>query len=284
LTAEVTISRVAVLPAVRSLRFDALAGVYDRTRTVDARSLSLALDDVVTRYPPKRFSNLLDAGAGTGRIALPLAKRGYRVLGADISRSMLARFRQNEGDLSPAARTDLMLADVARLPLKDQAVGLSLATHLFYFVARWRDAALELLRVTDKRGAVLLLHTGTGREVPEIRDRYREICGELGFLPRSVGVEGVGVESTKEVLEFYKTEGCRVTPRAGIWKWVESVSPSDALDDLAAKSYSFTLAVPNSIHTAAMLRLREEVTASHPSPSLTYRIENAISLSIVSRE
>jgi ubiquinone/menaquinone biosynthesis C-methylase UbiE len=267
---------------MRSLAFDALADAYDRTRTVDPACLSLALDEITRRFPPNGYPRLLDAGVGTGRIAFPLALRGYRVIGADISRSMLARLRRNEGGARDALNLELMLADVARLPLCDRAVELALATHLFYFVARWREAARELIRVTDRKGAVLLLHTGMGREVAEVRDRYREICGELGFRPRSVGVEGVGVESTQEVLEFYEAEGLRVTRLAGSWKWVEHVPASDALDDLTTRAYSFTLRVPEAIHSAAMVRLREEIEIAHPASEFAYQTENAVSLSIVS--
>ena len=269
---------------MRSLGFDSLVEAYDRTRTVDPASLSAALAEVQKRFPSKDFPVLLDAGVGTGRIAIPLLERGYRVLGVDISRSMLARFRRKELGSPHTSRTDLLLADVAAIPLRDHSVQLSLATHLFYFVADWRQAARELLRVTERRGAILLLHTGGGREVPEVRDRYRELCGELGFRPRSVGVHGVGVESTKEVLAFYRTQGLRVNARAGVWRWTERVPAAEAVADLEARSYSFTIAVPDSVHSAAISKLRQEVATSHLAPMFGFETENAISLSIVSWE
>src|SRR5688572_28897556 len=39
----------------------------------------------------------LELGIGTGRIALPLAARGVRVLGIDLSRAMVARLREKPG-------------------------------------------------------------------------------------------------------------------------------------------------------------------------------------------
>lgn len=179
---------------------------------------------------------------------------------------------------------DLLRADVTTLPLKDGAVRLSLATHLFYFVARWREAARELLRVTAEDGAVLLLQTGGGREVPELRERYRELCGQLGFLPRSVGVPGVGVESTREVLGFYESEGLRVEPRAGTWKWTERVPLAEALGNLAARSYSFTYPVPDSVHRTVLSSLEDEVSRTHPSPSFVFDMENAVTLAVVTRD
>ena len=39
----------------------------------------------------------LELGIGTGRIALPLARRGIRVEGIDLSRAMVARLRAKPG-------------------------------------------------------------------------------------------------------------------------------------------------------------------------------------------
>ena len=40
-----------------------------------------------------RGGSALELGVGTGRIALPLAKRGLRVHGIELSEAMVARFR-----------------------------------------------------------------------------------------------------------------------------------------------------------------------------------------------
>lgn len=42
-----------------------------------------------------RSRRILDIGCGTGRHAIELAARGYRVTGIDLSESMLARAREN---------------------------------------------------------------------------------------------------------------------------------------------------------------------------------------------
>ena len=39
----------------------------------------------------------LELGVGTGRIALPLARRGVRVYGIDLSEAMVARLRAKPG-------------------------------------------------------------------------------------------------------------------------------------------------------------------------------------------
>ena len=46
----------------------------------------------------------LELGIGTGRIALPLAKRGIRVHGIDLSEAMVARLRAKPGSTEKPRR------------------------------------------------------------------------------------------------------------------------------------------------------------------------------------
>jgi SAM-dependent methyltransferase len=53
--------------------------------------------------------DVLEFAVGTGRIALPLAARGVRVIGIDSSEAMLARLREKPG----AERVEAMVGDMA---------------------------------------------------------------------------------------------------------------------------------------------------------------------------
>ena len=57
---------------------------------------------------------LLEIGVGTGRIALPLHRRGREIVGIDLSLPMLDRFRARR---PPNSATDGMRADAGRLPV-----------------------------------------------------------------------------------------------------------------------------------------------------------------------
>jgi 2-polyprenyl-3-methyl-5-hydroxy-6-metoxy-1,4-benzoquinol methylase len=63
-----------------------MAKLYEETRNFDNSSFNSALDYLVEKYPLKVFHKLFEPGIGTGRIAIPLAERGYQVIGIDISR------------------------------------------------------------------------------------------------------------------------------------------------------------------------------------------------------
>ncbi|MBV9823165.1 MAG: class I SAM-dependent methyltransferase, partial [Actinobacteria bacterium] len=64
-------------------------------------------------------ATVLDAGCGTGRVAIRLAELGYRVLGVDLDDSMLAEARRARPELPWLA------ADLADLPGLDALTALA---------------------------------------------------------------------------------------------------------------------------------------------------------------
>jgi SAM-dependent methyltransferase len=66
--------------------------------------------DFVCRFDP---SSVLDAGCGTGRVAIELAKRGIDVIGVDLDQAMLATARSKAPDLTWIA-ADLLDVDLGR--------------------------------------------------------------------------------------------------------------------------------------------------------------------------
>ena len=61
---------------------------------------------------------MLELGAGTGRIAIPLARAGVRVVGIDRSEPMLERARQRVKRAKLQRRVRLIRGDIRFLPLK----------------------------------------------------------------------------------------------------------------------------------------------------------------------
>ncbi|BDG05489.1 class I SAM-dependent methyltransferase [Anaeromyxobacter oryzae] len=104
-------------------------------------------------------SAVLDLGCGPGRVAVPLARMGHRVVGVDAQRGYLARARAwaaREG-----VTVELRHANVAELELPPvfDAV-LSVFTSFGYFADPERDGAvLARARAALRRGGRLLLET-----------------------------------------------------------------------------------------------------------------------------
>jgi SAM-dependent methyltransferase len=60
---------------------------------------------------------LLELGVGTGRVAIPLAERGYQVVGIDMSEPMLALARSRAAIEAPASELVLLNADMRNFDL-----------------------------------------------------------------------------------------------------------------------------------------------------------------------
>ncbi len=72
---------------------------YDRTDGAFAPDVVEATVDFLADLADGR--DALELGIGTGRIALPLAERGIRVAGIDLSEAMVSRMRSKPGGEKP---------------------------------------------------------------------------------------------------------------------------------------------------------------------------------------
>ena len=65
-----------------------------------------------------RSKKILDIGCGTGRHSIELTKRGYNVVGVDLSASQLARAREKTAE--QGLRIDFLLCDARNLPFESE--------------------------------------------------------------------------------------------------------------------------------------------------------------------
>ena len=258
--------------------WDRMATLYDETRVYDKTCLNAALDYLVNRFPPEKFRRLLEPGIGTGRIAFPLVERGYQVEGVDRSKEMLSvledRLSQSEAPPDISVRE----ADVTALPYSSGYFDIAVPVHLFYFIREWKAAADELLRVVKTDGPVVLMHTGTGMEVPFLNDRYRELCAEQGCI-----IGPVGVTSTIEVVDYYSELGCQVESIRDRWGWTSRIQLKDAVSYLRARAYSFTDVIPDDIHNATVTALETEVARQYGHLEVEVDVPNQVYLVVVTR-
>jgi SAM-dependent methyltransferase len=165
-----------------SVSFERAAEVYDRTRLTDPTELARSLD-VLDGLLPSGPS--LEIGVGTGAIAIPLAERGRRIIGLDLSAAMLARLRAKD----PTDRISVAIADVTRLPIADGALGGGYCRWVFHLIAAWRDAVRELCRAVAPGGVIVVEPGGYTGEWREVWLRFVE---ELGPSAEPVGLDARG--------------------------------------------------------------------------------------------
>ena len=142
-----------------SISFDRAADYYDKTRGLPQQQ-SDAMADLLTAELGS--ARCLEIGVGTGRIALPLYRRGVRLTGVDLSAPMLARLKANAGGEVPFP---VLIGDATCLPFKDASYDALVASHVFHLISDWQQAADEALRVV-RPGGTLLIDFGGGVDPP----------------------------------------------------------------------------------------------------------------------
>jgi ubiquinone/menaquinone biosynthesis C-methylase UbiE len=249
-------------PGPQSLAFDRAAPLYDATRGYPpavAEQIGAAIIEAANAQPDTRF---LEVGVGTGRIALPLAFRGYDYTGVDISEPMMAKLRAKVAELqqesaSAAApiRLQLVRADMTALPFPDASFDVAVAVHVFHLVSGWKQAVEEVLRVLRPGG--LFLHCwdeSLDAAAHEVQDRWVEIVRELGG---EVGI--VGAERRSLVTDYLRERSLPVeTLRTVTWEAQES--PLDAFEYIAKRIWSRTWLVADDLFAASIRRLESWAT------------------------
>jgi ubiquinone/menaquinone biosynthesis C-methylase UbiE len=142
--------------------FDQLAREYDATRGVPPdHALGQIADCIIHITSATTDTAFLEPGVGTGRMAVPLAGRGYSYTGVDISRNMMAELRQKLGNTG--TRLSLVQADAAALPFHDASFDVALTAQLLYLIEDWRQALAEIRRVLRPGGIYLFCYEETER-------------------------------------------------------------------------------------------------------------------------
>ncbi len=171
---------------------EAAIAAHDRQRRLPAAAQRALVDGLGAHLRGRR--RCLDAGIGTGSVALPLVEAGIPLVGVDRSRAMLDALRTKCG----VAPIPLVQGDLTRLPFGDGAFGAALAANVFHLIAAWRVAVAELVRVV-RAGGLLLVNLGSGGQGAVhgalILAKFREILG--GAWPADA--ESVG---PRDVAEF----------------------------------------------------------------------------------
>ncbi len=138
--------------------------------------------------------DVVELGAGTGRLTAQIAPLARSLLAFDVSVPMLDRLLPKLADCETAAA---LAADNRALPLPDSVAdvaiaGWSIAHSVGWYPDTWRDevdkALGELLRVLRPGGVAIVLETlGTGVETPApptegLATLYRYFEDEYGFV------------------------------------------------------------------------------------------------------
>jgi SAM-dependent methyltransferase len=123
---------------------------YDRV----SRGIADSIEHCVLRLDPRPGERILDLATGTGWTSRAVARRGAKVVGADIAADLVAAARERAK--AEGLDIDYRVGDAEKLPFADGEFDAVISTCGVMFASRPEAAAAELARVTRKGGRVAL--------------------------------------------------------------------------------------------------------------------------------
>lgn len=160
---------------------------------------------------------ILEMGCGNGRILIPLAERGYEVVGVDDSPDMLraARARVERLSKTVARRVELKQMDMRRLKLSRQFALVLVAMDTFLCLARRRD------RLATVRGARRHLREEGGLiiDISLSRPSQKARRPSVSVFRNPVGATRAVISITQEFPDK-KAKG-RILNFLNVWLWRE---------------------------------------------------------------
>src|SRR6202171_6022624 len=134
--------------------FDLVAAEFERHRALTDLATQQITEAVLSLLKPAKV-NLLDLGAGTGRLGRAFFNAQVRYVGVDTSYAMLDRFRVNSKSRNGSCPS-LVQADGCFLPFGDGTFTAVLLAHVLSVSQNWQELLAEACRVLDSDGFLIL--------------------------------------------------------------------------------------------------------------------------------
>jgi ubiquinone/menaquinone biosynthesis C-methylase UbiE len=224
----------------RNKSFDRIASCYDATRAMPQDVTGAVADGIVRALREVAPTPaLLEIGVGTGRIAVPLANTGMRLVGIDIAPAMLAQLRAKRADLPIA------LADATAPPFRPASFDGALFVHVLHLLPDV-GAALRAVGAVLRPGGLLMYGRTEHAESPRrklidaVRDLTRQLAGiEIEPARWNTGADEAFAEHARSI-------GAAITETV-LARWTQRSTGRDLLDALARRTYSSSWAIPDAV-------------------------------------
>jgi len=138
--------------------YDERAETYDK----EFENNFFRIYDVITwkhlePYLPKnKDAIVLDAGGGTGRWSIPIAKKGLNVILVDISEGMLNVARGKIKEAGLEEKITIRQGDITKLEFPDETFDLVFCEHVLFFIEEQAETIQELSRVLKRRNPLIV--------------------------------------------------------------------------------------------------------------------------------
>jgi SAM-dependent methyltransferase len=217
----------------RSLSFGSQAAAYERGR------LSYPPEAIDWLLPPGA-RDVLDLGAGTGKLTTRLVERGLDVVAVDPIAEMLEVLR------AALPQTPALLGTAEQIPLPDNSVDAVLVAQAWHWFDPGR-AIPEVARVLRPGGRLGLVWNTRDERLGWVKELGRIIGREDD---RDAVDLGVTLPESFAGIEDHQVE------------WTSYLTPQALIDLVASRSYCITS--PDGVRAKTLDRVRE-LLAAHPA-------------------
>ncbi|ORV90323.1 class I SAM-dependent methyltransferase [Mycolicibacterium iranicum] len=218
-------------PDPRPLSFGAEAAAYERGRPSYPPE---AIDWLL----PHRARDVLDLGAGTGKLTTRLVERGLNVFAVDPIPEMLELLT------SSLPETPALLGTAEEIPLPDDSVDAVLVAQAWHWFDEER-AVKEIARVLRPGGRLGLVWNNRDERLGWVKDLGQVIGHEVDPFSQMVESAPPFADSERHLVE-----------------WTNYLTPQALIDLVASRSYCITS--PEQVRTRTLDRVRE-LLATHPA-------------------
>lgn len=248
-----------------SLPFDELVETFESSRGLPLpaqRGLVALVDDLAVG----RKLKILDAGAGTGRLALPLLERGHDVVAVDLAPPMLAHLAGKLAASGPLIGVCRMVrADVVALPFTAHLFDAALVASVLYLVPDWRAVVAEVSRVLRPDGALLFVaeRSESSPALERFDTRWRETIEATGYRHPSSSPDDAAVIAALDA----SATTCEVHELAS---WTAGQTVGQALDSYGARLRPLYATVPDDTWQVAVEDFTAWARTTFPDPATRF--------------
>jgi len=155
--------------------FDKIADKYDKWyQTKVGNYVDTTEKDLIFSLLKSKNGLALDLGCGTGNYTLELFKRGFEVIGVDISKEMLKIAKKK------FPKSFFIRADAYKLPFKKETFDLVLSITMFEFIKKPEEVLKEIYKIL-KPGGELIIGTMNDRSLWFFFKKFKSLFVETAY-------------------------------------------------------------------------------------------------------
>ncbi len=169
--------------------------------------------NIFSEHNVKEKGRILDLACGMGRHSVQLARRGYRIVGVDISPSYIRRAKEYAEEMDISDEAEFIIGDMKSVGelLKDKKNSFDAAVNLFTSMGYWDEETdvqifNQVLDLTKPDG-ILIIHT-VNRDYLIKNFQFRDVTyseeGRVTILERRLDLENSRLFNT---WKYYREKG-----------------------------------------------------------------------------